>query len=596
MTHFGTNVKAMGTDLEWLKTGAQIGVLVNDWADRTDLVAYVSESAGMEHGAPALFNPASAEIAVNTKVAFGFATPEQVGDLTERKQQFDFPKASGAIFHEACHAKFSTWDLAKAAKELTESQNRALHILEESRVERYGVVTNSANRVFLRACALEIVLGDMETDEFKAMSSTRQAAQCMALSYARVDAGVLNASDIDPIRPIVDGIVKPATRDALRDIWQEFQFLRAEHDEARMYELAILWDKTVEDAAEENGEPKGESGGEMSEAFKQALSDAIRDAAEEAGFSVTEEIADQQTQEEYEEAVSKQKSESQEKGEHKKVSDKIFSKGTGPDEHRTNSRLVETRKPTSDERISAVKISQALEKAKYRDRVRIETNSITPPGRLRTRALVQGNAYRERGLMVDTEPWNRVQRKHTDDPNLTVGVMVDVSGSMNSAMNPMASAAWILSEAGKRIQARTSMVYYGSAVFPTLKAGQHLDDVKVYTAEDGTERFDEAFQALDGSLNLLYGSGARLLVVVSDGEYTQDEQRAVRKWLKRCDQAGVAVLWLGTGHYGSSAERRYASYGNPVFARLGASATDAANDIGKAASEALTQAGARRAS
>jgi hypothetical protein len=210
--------------------------------------------------------------------------------------------------------------------------------------------------------------------------------------------------------------------------------------------------------------------------------------------------------------------------------------------------------------------------------------------------LVQANAYKERGVFVETEPWNRIQRKHTEDPNLTIGVMVDISGSMSSAMEPLASAAWILSEATRRVQGKVSMVYYGSAVFPTLKAGQHLENVNVYTAPDGTERFDEAFKALDGSLDLLHGSGARMLVVVSDGEYTGDEQIATRKWLDRCEKAGVGVLWLDAGHYGGSAERRYGKNNVAQFVALGRSVTDAANEIGKAATKALTKAGERRAS
>ena len=593
MSHFGNAVRIQGTDLEWLKTGSQIGKLVNEWAGRDDLVAYVGERAGEQAGAPAAFNPASAEIDVNTKIAFGFANAEQVGDLRERGQQFEFPKATGAIFHEACHAKFSTWSLPEAQKRLTSSQFQAMVILEESRIESLGAKTKPENKGFLRACAMEIVLGDLTEERLKETSTTRQAAQTMALAHARVDAGVLEVTDIEPLRPVVEAIIKDTTREALRDIWREFQSARPAYDLERMYELAIEWDRLVEEQAEENGDSQGQQN-EAMEALGQALADALAEAAEEAGFGAGEELDDQQTQEEYDAKVEETNSKSKEQRDHKQTASKVFSKGTGPDAHSTGSRLYETRKPTAEERVSAVKIGQALEKAKYRDRVRIESASVTPPGRLRTRALVQANAYKDRGVFVETEPWNRVQRKHTDDPNLTIGVMVDISGSMSSAMNPMASAAWILSEATRRVQGKVAMVYYGSAVFPTLKAGQHLENVNVYTAPDGTERFDEAFKALDGSLNLLHGSGARLLVVVSDGEYTGDERHATRKWLNRCSRDGVGVLWLDAGHYGGSAERRYGEQNNAQFVSLGSSVTDAANEIGKAATKALTVAGETR--
>jgi hypothetical protein len=137
------------------------------------------------------------------------------------------------------------------------------------------------------------------------------------------------------------------------------------------------------------------------------------------------------------------------------------------------------------------------------------------------------------------------------------------------------------------------MVYYGSDVFATLKPGQHLDKVRVYSAPDGTEKFDEGFQALDGSLNLLNGTGARLLVIVSDGAYTAKQSEATKKWLKRCQQAGVAVLWIGAGKYGSNG-RFYTRDNGAKFVLMGKSVTAVANEIGKACADALTAIGSRR--
>jgi hypothetical protein len=591
MTHFSSGTIEKTTPLEWLAVGSKIGQQANAWAHRDDLVAYVGDSAGVGKGAPAIFNPRSAEIEVNIPIAFGHVSPEQVGDMTNRDQQFEFLKASGAIFHEAMHARFTTWDLEKAATELSQRACEALHLLEESRIEGLGVRIMPQNRSFLRACALEIVLGDIKEGALDKMSSTRQAAHMMALTYARVDAGVLEMDDIEPVTEVIKRVLPTDTVADLSKVWREFHTLRADLDVERMYELAIEWDRIVTDRAEENGESEG--AGEMSEAMKefiQEMSDALEEAVGSASISAVAEAGEQQTKEEYQQSVADSRSKSEEMKEHKGKASDVFGKNSTPTKSGSRSELRETRLPTSEERVSAVQLSQALEKAKYRDRIRIETASATPPGRMRSRALVQGEAYRERGLMVETTPFNHVQRKHTEDPNLTVGVMVDISGSMSSAMNPMASAAWILSEAGKRIQARTAMVYYGNGVFPTLKAGQHLDKVNVYTATDGTERFGLAFEALDGSLNLLHGSGARLLVIVSDGQYTQEERKNAERWIARCKSAGVGVMWIGAGHYGEMA-KEYCNGKESVFTRMGSSAVDVANEIGRAAATALTRAG-----
>lgn len=597
MTHFNSDAQIeRTTPPEWLKVGSNIGHLVNDWAGRSDLVAYVGDNAGVQHGAPALFDPKGAEIQVNIPIAFGHVTPESVGDMRERSVQFEHLKASGAILHEALHARFSTWDLEKAARELPRPVCEALHLLEETRIESLGVKTFPANRSFLRACAMEIVLGDIENGALEKLSTTRQAAHLLGLTSARVDAGVLDDEDVEPMTAVVATILPPKTFNALSDIWNEFQNLRPERgDFARMCELAHEWDRVVTEQAEENGDNEsesGEGGMPVPSEFMDAIREALEEVAGNAEIGAIDEAGDQQTKEEYRETADRARSATEERKAHENVASKVFGNGHGKGSG-SGSTLQERRKPTSEERIAAVKISQALEKAKYQDRIRIETASELPPGRLRTRSLVQGEAYRERGLRSTVEPFSRVQRKHVDDPNLTIGVMVDISGSMGDAMEPMASAAWILSEATRRVQGRTAMVYYGSGVFPTLKPGQHLTDVNVYNAPDSTEKFGEAFKAIDGSLNLLHGSGARLLVIVSDGQYTPDEHRNAKKWLARCAKAGVGVLWIGAGHYGDGA-KSYVNGRESQYIRMEKQATAAASAIGKTAASALTKAGESR--
>ncbi|MGL4999233.1 MAG: vWA domain-containing protein, partial [Cetobacterium sp.] len=564
MAHFGTEVKtSRTTPTEWLKVGAQMGTLVNQWASRDDLVVYVGAEAAVDHGAPALYNPDSAEIEVNSAIAFGKMNPKHMDDINERATQFEFPAASGAILHEAMHARFSTWDIRAAHAELesTPEAFQALHLLEESRIEARGVRAMPENRSFLRACALDIVLGDMSDESISGMTQVRQVAHLLGLTYARVDAGVLDEEDVDPMRSIIEDTLPTEVVSALRAIWTEFQTLNPDYDTTRMYELAIKWAETVKEQSEAAGEPQPGEGGEggegsegdmsgMARAMAQAIADALNEAAGDAAIGAQDEAHDQQTKEEYDARAQASKSDAEERASHEEMA--AHAMGHSPSSAGSRSRLVEKRAPESAERIAAVRISKALERAKYRDRVRVETTSVIPPGRVRSRALVQGEAYRAQNVNVQTEPFQRVQHRHVDDPNLTVGVVVDISGSMGSAMQPMASAAWIMSEAVKRVQGRVAMTYYGNAVFPTLKPGEHLNEVHVYTADDGTENFDDAFRVTDGALNLLHGSGARLLVIVSDGHYMHHEGIAAKKWIQRCSQAGVAVLWVGAGHYGEN--------------------------------------------
>jgi hypothetical protein len=205
---------------------------------------------------------------------------------------------------------------------------------------------------------------------------------------------------------------------------------------------------------------------------------------------------------------------------------------------------------------------------------------------------VQGTAAKTKNPMASVEPWRQTKRKHVDDPELKIGVMVDISGSMGGAMQPMASAAWILSEATKRVQGKAAMVYYGSSVFPTLKPGQSLDKVNVYSAPDGTEEFDTAFRVLDGGLNLTAGTGARLLVVVSDGHYTPEQTKLAKAAVAKCASAGVGVLWITFQRDGGVIQNYLnGKPGTKLVQVLDKDFTKAAMEIGAAAAQALTAAG-----
>jgi hypothetical protein len=438
---------------------------------------------------------------------------------------------------------------------------------------------------------------------------------------ARVDAGVFTEEDVEPLAEVVDLAIGADNVAKLRSIWIAFQAHDQHTNALPLYDLAREWVKIVDEIKSEQGEEPNDGGcsypgassepgapgepGEPSESGEpsenpiwKAVNKALEDAIEEIKDNIqidNQTIIDNAIEdEEMREEVQARNSEAERRQEEKKVSDEVFGRGTGPSaDTKTRSRLIESRKPTGSERASAVRVARLLDKAKYREREQTRIKSVVPPGRLRTRAIVQGQALKSKGINQETEAWRRTQRKHTEDPTLHVGVLVDISGSMRSAMNPMATTAWVLSEAGRRIQAQTSMVYFGNGVFPTLKPGQHLDEVKVYSATDNTERFEKAFKALNGQMNLTRSSGARLLVIVSDGYYDYDQREAASKAVAECDKAGVAVIWL-TYDEGSTAK---AILKNTKNARLilanGKTSEEVAQLIGSESADALTKVGRR---
>lgn len=549
-----THIKGAGsrsekvTPIEWLKVGAQIGKLANTMAGRGDIVAFVGEGAGGD--APACFYPASAELEINIETAFGVgANPKHIDDLNKRKNQYEYPKAVGMIAHEAFHARFTRWDMEIAFNDLEKDEKvyGALTLLEESRIEFQGLNSNKKILLFLRSMATDIVADSVKENAMnQEQSSTTALTNIVGLIYGRIDAGILDADEMTEITDWLDSHLPPLQIGRLRKIARQFQRHTNHGNATDLYPLAKEWVEIVNEIADERGDKNDEEGNpipmsaEMLEEFLEMLGNAGIEI-EIANFG---ELLEQENVEKMEETSRVNKERADEKATNKDVATKIFMKNTGTVYGETNSKLVSERAPTAVEHSSAVRIGQMLDRAKYRERDSTERASDTPPGRMRGRSIVQNEAMRSRGAMTTEKPFRKTMRRQTDEPTLSVGIMVDISGSMGSAMLPMATTAWVMSEAVNRIQGKCAMVYYGTSVFPVLRKGQRLPKVKVYSAPDGTEKFNQGFQALDGALDLLYGRGARLLVIVSDGVYTDEETTRATEIMKKCEDTGVAVLWL----------------------------------------------------
>lgn len=602
--------RKQNTNPEWLKVCSQIGRVVNDWSWRSDLVVYGGEDSA-EGEAVAAYYADISEIEVNLSKAFGeLVPPSLVGDFTERATQYDYPRVTGVVYHEALHARHTNWDIPRLQAELEESEARAFLLLEESRIERKGVLERPENRQFLRASALEMALEEVNETSLEAMGSdVWQTANLAGLSIARVDSGVLEVSDITEIYQLVVEVLGKELFDELRKVWIEFQSLGVPQID-RAIELSKKWVELLRQADPE-GEPKGgesvfgesdesesesESKSESSgSGTSEAVSKILRQLSESAlttELNANDSLAEQQQQDKWQSEAKQRQSEAKKSNERKQLAKEVFHKQHNQEGKNGSGSIVsEKRQPTGSERASAVQIAKALEKAKYRERSVHTRKTQAPMGKLVMRNAVQNQALESMGKRGELPSWKSKTRKHTDDPTLHLGVMVDVSGSMGGAMKAMGQTAWIISEAGRRIQAETAMIYYGSGVFPTLKRGQRLGEVTIYTAPDGTEKFAEAWEALDGELGLTFGDGVRMLVIVSDGNYTPNQTERAKNIMRECKQNGVAVLWItpqNCNGYGAREILRESAWG----IHLDEMPTEQiASLVGKSASEALGKVG-----
>jgi hypothetical protein len=594
------------TNPEWLAVCSQIGRLVNDWAWRSDLVVYGGEDSA-EGQAVAAYYADIAEIEVNLPKAFGEATPASfVGDIRDRATQYEFPMATGILFHEALHARHTNWDIPRLLEALDETESQAFMLLEESRIEAKGVKERPENRLFLRTSALEMALEDVNSQTLSELGSDLwQTATLAGLSISRVDSGVLEVADIREIYDLVVSTMGKELFDELRKVWIEFQSLGVPQIE-RAIELAKKWVELLREAdpegepnggghafgdPDESGEGEGESGEGRSDLMKKLVKQ-LSDSAFDTELNANDSLGDQETKEKWDEEAKARQSQSKSNNSRKAQAKEVFHKEHNQEGGNGSGSKVSTRRPpTGAERASAVQIAKSLEKAKYRERSVHIRKTQAPMGKLIMRNAIQNQALESMGKRGDLPAWKSKSRKHTDDPTLRLGVMVDISGSMGSAMESMGQTAWIMSEAGRRIQAETAMIYYGSGIFPTLKRGQRLSEVTIYTAPDGTEKFAEAFEALDGELGLTFGDGVRMLVIVSDGNYTPSQTDRAKQILRECKQNGVAVLWITPKNcysYGAKNILAESAWGVHLD---DLDTAQIATLVGKSASEALAKVG-----
>ena len=613
MAHYGHSKRSRlhtrdkSSKPEWLRTCSEIGLITNNWSFRSDLVVYAGDDSAEGKAVAAYYSDIS-EIEINIAGAFGTATtPEMVGNFTKRETQYEFPNATGVIYHEALHARHTAWNTKYLADLLDPNEQRAFMLLEESRIEKRGVLERPENRLFLRSSALHLALEDADPETLATMGDVWQSAFVSALSLARYDAGVLDADDVAELYASLTPILGMELYKELRKIWIEFQSLNVSQAD-RGADLAKKWVELLRQADPE-GEPEmgegvmaepseGEAGDSESKSKGSGavskLVESLEKSATDTELNTSEDLADQEKQEKWQDEAKARQEQSKTNDQKKKANAKVFDKTTSPEGSGSRSRLQEKRSPTSNERASAVKIGQMLDKAKYRERSLHQVKSVLPEGRLKARVAVQNAALKSMGIHSNQPAWRKKVRKHTDDPTLRLGVMVDISGSMSSAMEAMATTAWVLGEAGHRIQAKTAMVYYGSGVFPTLRVGQRLADVSIYSAPDGTEMFDEAWQALDGEVRLTSNDGVRMLVIVSDGNYTSAQFQSAIDALTECKRNGVAVLWIspkGCDPRGARAIVEMSAWGvlltemdtNEIAMSVGKSATDAMNRVGSLA-------------
>lgn len=464
----------------------------------------------------------------------------------------------------------------KAPKHITARHQMWMAVFEESRMEGRVVSERPNQRRWLRA-AFNQTFRDAEAELVEVSGDPiTQAAHTAALTMARVDAGVLEEEDTGKIEEICRKMFGEEPYKELREAWLDAQDC-ADDDAEGLLAAAIRGINAIKQAKEDAGMPEpgegepgdgeggegesssgegspggssagkgepgeGESEGtpsgssagdgsdELGEATKELMA-ALSEALEEAVNELVEEMAAGGGAGEVvkidKDAVAEREKEAAAHTATVDTAEKVFAPesgikgghGYGSGGDRLNMRQ---RPPTAQEKAYAGRLAKAMSAARFRDRLAVNINTDVPPGHLKTRVAMVGDALDSAGLQNHTKPWRRTKRTHTEMPPLRVGVMTDVSGSMGSVTAMTSSLTWMFARAVNRSGGKFASVLFGTKTHPLTMPGKAPAMVTDFDAHAGSEDFCTGVDALTGALDLdRDGFGARLLVVISDGHYVR---------------------------------------------------------------------------
>ncbi|GGK31440.1 hypothetical protein GCM10010124_25260 [Pilimelia terevasa] len=558
-----TPSRPAATDLIWARYSAAWTAQVADLADRADLTVVIQPGAG--RGAPACFIPATNTIEVNSHLID--IDPHTV-DPTAATARDAYPVAWGALVHEAGHAAHSRWCRVSTGAGVPWPVIEAATLLEEPRIECRQLKRRPGDRRWLRAMAAKLLLADIPT-----VDNPWTAGTLAALLLARADAKILDRREVRPARTAVRKLIGTDRLRELGKIWRKA--LRTKDGDAdRMLDLGRQWCDVLGIDTRLIGPvllvPDGPPGVDGA-ARKAAAATAAAVAATDLADAHTTTNADAHVAAAAAARNARRALEAQAQAQARDAARKVFGRratATGP-----------TRQPQQTEQATARQLSRALKAAARRDPVVVSTTAATPPGRLIARAAVTAAAQRAAGVRPDAQPWRSSTSRRVLDPPLAVGITVDVSVSMRAWLGPCESAAWITAQAAAWAGAHTATITFGRDVTPITYPGQPPGHVRQLGLESHTRGFCTTVDALDGALHLSDPrGGARLLVIVSDGELLLAERLRGQEQLDRLRKAGCAVLWLGPADSQPL---------HGVTARLGLAPAQAGNAITEAATAAL---------
>lgn len=536
----------------------RFAMCANDYAslitDRWDLV--VRAGKGLGRGAPACFIPATAEIELDADSCMSAdkARLDKIGwhlnaiDMARPKHRALVPVTTGALAHECGHSLFSVWPFAPGMKAHIASEPKQVvqlaMALEEGRQETRLANQVKGIRPYLTRTLNAIIMPGMS----KVTADDPYAVLTACALILPRQNGWSASLSVSSLYRATDDALGAGTYERLSETLGRAFYAESADTDGTCLDIARQWWEMLPESAKDSTP----SGGEGPSCPAHGDSDDSEAGSGEDALAHAKEWAETC---EAREATADDDSVRAARESEKSVGGKEASERKGPSIHSFSgggSGVIGRRAPTAAESATAKRLGAILRSAQTVAKVRAP--KAVPPGRLRGRAAVEWSRDRSMGKATSVNLF-RGKTRGEDIPPVRMGLAFDVSGSMRGACNLAASLGWTLAASAWDAEALVAGVCFGNELYPYVEVGKAHSDVRKLDASDGTEVIFRAVDYLDKSLNLLNGDGPRILVIISDGEYTHSgEQMKAAKWLTDFSRSGGTIIYVGMGAhlYGTS--------------------------------------------
>jgi Mg-chelatase subunit ChlD len=216
--------------------------------------------------------------------------------------------------------------------------------------------------------------------------------------------------------------------------------------------------------------------------------------------------------------------------------------GHSPDrEHDGKLVNVRTRVPTPVEQKAAHELAMRV------DRVSVSGDSVTnvpsvlPPGRVRASQVMQQRIQLANGRFPTARPYAKREVAHAPRTPIKVGFLLDISASMARPAALGAALSWVVAEAVARVDGKVACVAWSRGHYGLVAPGERSQRIIEVTTVGGFHDIESGLLMADAALDLIDGDGARILVVFSDGQFSD---REYTPYLAEAVRAGVTVVFV----------------------------------------------------